>query len=178
MSGPTSVPHRGVADLGHVVGAFEARQQRVVDALVHEEAAQRCAPLPSGAHGREGDGPQGQAEVGGGADDGGIVAAEAEDGAGEAGGQARPDMAAHRCHLVAETTGTRRSSTSASPMSWRPKSTSDSPSGASPNDAIARWTRAWGAARRVGDRRPPTRSATRDTTWGAAACAAATTTDG
>ena len=62
---------------------------------MHEEAAQRGAALAGGAHGAEGDGAQRHVEVGGRADDAGVVAAEFEDGAGETLGQARTDVAAH-----------------------------------------------------------------------------------
>ena len=60
-----------------------------------DEAAEGGAALASGAHGGEGDGAEGEVEVGSGGDDGCVVAAEFEDGFGEAGGEARSYSAAH-----------------------------------------------------------------------------------
>ena len=67
----------------------------VVDAVVDDEAAEGGAALAGGAHGGEGDGAEGEVEVGGGGDDGCVVAAEFEDGAGEAGGESWGDGSAH-----------------------------------------------------------------------------------
>jgi hypothetical protein len=50
---------------------------------------------PSRAHGREGDGPECQIEIGRGCDNGGIVATELEDRARETGSGARTNGAAH-----------------------------------------------------------------------------------
>src|SRR5215204_6658374 len=60
-----------------------------------EEAAQRRAALAGRAHRREGDAAQREVEVGRGADDRGVVAAELQDGAGKARREPRPDLAAH-----------------------------------------------------------------------------------
>ncbi len=89
-TGRTRVTHLHVAvDLG------ELGHQRVVNAVVHEQAAQRGAALAGRAHGGKGNTAQGKAEVGRGRDDGGVVATQLQDGAGKARGQARADGAAH-----------------------------------------------------------------------------------
>jgi hypothetical protein len=62
---------------------------------MHEQAAQRGAALAGRAHRAEGDGAQRHVEIGGRADDAGIVAAEFEDRAGETLGETRADIAAH-----------------------------------------------------------------------------------
>ncbi len=84
-----------VADDDGGVDLFELRDELVVDAVVDDEAAEGGAALACGAHGGEGDGAEGEVEVGGGGDDGCVVAAEFEDGSGEAGGEAWGDGAAH-----------------------------------------------------------------------------------
>ena len=66
-----------------------------MDAVMHEEPPQRGAALARRAHGREGDRPDGEIEIGRGRDDGGVVAAELKDRAGETGGEPRADGAAH-----------------------------------------------------------------------------------
>ena len=96
MRGPTRVPGcAGVADDDGGVDLFELGDEFVVDVVVDDEAAEGGAALAGGAHGREGDGAQGEIEVGGGGDDGGVVAAELQDGAGEACGELRGYGAAH-----------------------------------------------------------------------------------
>ncbi len=85
----------GIADDDRGIDLFELGDELVVDGLVDDEAAERGAALACGSHGGEGDGAEGEVEVGGGADDGGVVAAEFEDGAGEAGGEARSYGTAH-----------------------------------------------------------------------------------
>lgn len=62
---------------------------------MHEETAKRGAALAGRAHGAEGDGAQRHVEISGRADDTGIVAAEFQNGAGEAFRQTRADIAAH-----------------------------------------------------------------------------------
>lgn len=62
---------------------------------MHEETAKRGATLAGRAHGAEGDGAQRHVEIGGRADDTGIVAAKLQNGAGEAFRQTRADIAAH-----------------------------------------------------------------------------------
>lgn len=52
--------------------------------------------MSGGAHGGEGDGAEGEVEVGGGGYDGGVVAAQLEDGSGEASGQFGGYGSAHR----------------------------------------------------------------------------------
>ena len=84
-----------IADGDGAVGLLQPRHQRVVDALVDEQAAQRRAALAGRAHGGEGNAAQRQVEIGRRADDRRIVAAEFEDGAGETLRQARADGAAH-----------------------------------------------------------------------------------
>ena len=62
---------------------------------MHEEPPQRRTALARRAHGRKGDGPDCQIEIGRGRDNGGVIAAELEDRAGETGCEARADGAAH-----------------------------------------------------------------------------------
>ena len=62
---------------------------------MHEQPPQRRAALARRAHGREGDGADCEIEIGRRRDDGGVVAAELQDRAGETGGEARADGAAH-----------------------------------------------------------------------------------
>jgi len=85
----------GVADGDGGVDAAEFGEELVVDARVDEEAAEGGAALAGSAHGAKGDGAEGEVQVGGGADDAGVVAAELEEGSGEAGGEAGADEAAH-----------------------------------------------------------------------------------
>ncbi len=89
------VGRAGVADVDAFVDAAEFGEELVVDGRVDEQAAEGGAALAGGAHGAEGHGAEGEVEVGGGADDGGVVAAELEQGAGEAGGEAGADGPAH-----------------------------------------------------------------------------------
>jgi hypothetical protein len=72
---------------------------------VDEEAAQGGAALAGRAHGGEGDGAQGEVEIGRGRDDGGVVAAELEQGAGEAGRQPGATARPMAVEPVAETRG-------------------------------------------------------------------------
>ncbi len=96
MRGPTRVFGAAwVADGDVFVDAPEFGEELLVDRVVDEQAAEGGAALAGGAHGREGDGAEGEVEVGGGADDAGVVAAELEQGAGEAGGETGADEAAH-----------------------------------------------------------------------------------
>ena len=85
----------GIADLDAAIGALQARQQAIIDLLMHDQAAQRGAALAGGADGREGDGAHGQVEIGRGRHDHGVVAAELQQRAAEALGHARRDLAAH-----------------------------------------------------------------------------------
>ena len=85
----------GVADGDLHVNAAESRKELVVDGVVNDEASEGGAALAGGAHGAEGHGSEGKREVGGGADDGGVVAAELEQTASEAGGEAGAYGAAH-----------------------------------------------------------------------------------
>ena len=63
ISGPTSVPFSSGLPMGKLrIGALERRHERVVDALVHEETAQRRAALSGGADRREQDGAFGEIE--------------------------------------------------------------------------------------------------------------------
>jgi hypothetical protein len=84
----------GIADFYRRVNLEEPRHQAVIDIGMHEEPLRRTA-LASRAHGCEGDGPEGQIEIGGGRDDRSIVATELKDRAGESGGKAGADGAAH-----------------------------------------------------------------------------------
>ncbi len=84
-----------VADDDRAVDLFELGDELVVDIGVDDEAAEGGAALACGAHGREGDGAEGEVEVGRGGDDGCVVAAEFEDGLGEARGEFGRDGAAH-----------------------------------------------------------------------------------
>jgi hypothetical protein len=93
-------PHQGpgLAGIAHGdrgVGGFQTAHQGVGHVLVDEQAAQGGAALAGGAHGGEGHPAQGEVEVGRGGDDGGVVAAQFQDGAGEARGQHRRHGAAH-----------------------------------------------------------------------------------
>ena len=60
-----------------------------------DEASQRGAALPGCAHRGEGDAAQGKVQVGARCDDGGVVAAEFEDGSPEACCHSRPHGTAH-----------------------------------------------------------------------------------
>ena len=84
-----------VADGNGGIGLFQTRHELVIDAVMHEETAKRGAALAGRAHGAEGDGAQRHVEIGGRADDAGIVAAEFQNGAGKAFRQTRADIAAH-----------------------------------------------------------------------------------
>ena len=95
-----------VADVDGGVDLFELRDELVVDVVVDDEAAECGAALAGGAHGREGDGAESEVEVGGGGDDGGVVAAEFEDGSGEAGGESGATARPMAVVPVAETSGT------------------------------------------------------------------------
>ncbi len=68
----------------------------VVDGVVDDEAAEGGAALACCSHGGEGYGAEGEVEVGGGGDDGCVVASEFEDGSGEASGEAGGYGSAHR----------------------------------------------------------------------------------
>ena len=63
---------------------------------MHDQSSQRCASLPGGAGGREGDAAHGQVELRRGSDDGRVVATELEDAATESGRHHRRDLAPHR----------------------------------------------------------------------------------
>ncbi len=69
------------------IGLLQARHELIVDAFMHEEAAQRRAALAGGTHGGKGDAAQRQVEIGRRVYDRGVVAAKFEDGAGEANGE-------------------------------------------------------------------------------------------
>ena len=84
-----------VTDGDGLVDATELGEELVVDRGVDEEAAEGGAALAGGAHGGEGDGAEGEREIGRRADDAGVVAAELEEGAGEALGEAGADGSAH-----------------------------------------------------------------------------------
>jgi len=85
----------GVADGDVFVDAAEFGEELVVDRGVDKETAEGGAALAGRAHGGEGDRAKGEREVGGWADDAGVVAAEFEEGAGKAGGEAGADGSAH-----------------------------------------------------------------------------------
>jgi hypothetical protein len=93
MSGPTSVAR--IAHPQLPIGLPQAREKRIVRGLVHEEPAQRGAALAGGADRGEEHGADHQVAVGAGRHDGAVVAAQLEDGAGEALRQARRHGAAH-----------------------------------------------------------------------------------
>ncbi|MNZ61401.1 hypothetical protein D3C78_794970 [compost metagenome] len=84
-----------VADAHLGVGGLEAADDLVLDRLVGDQAAQGGAALAGGADGAEQDGAHGHVQIGAGRQDHGVVAAELEDAATEAGGDARGDFAAH-----------------------------------------------------------------------------------
>ncbi|QTK81409.1 Hypothetical protein AT6N2_L0496 [Agrobacterium tumefaciens] len=84
-----------IADGDGGIGFLQTRHQLVIDAVMHEKAAKRGAALAGRAHGAKGDGAQRHVEIGRRADDAGIVAAEFQNGAGEALCQARADITAH-----------------------------------------------------------------------------------
>ena len=86
----------GVAYDYRPIDLFELRDELVVDGVVDDEAAEAGAALACGSHGGEGYGAEGEVEVGGGGDDGRVVASQLEDGSGEAGGEAWAYGAAHR----------------------------------------------------------------------------------
>ena len=62
---------------------------------MHEKPPQCRTALARRAHGREGDGPDCEIEIGRGRDNSGVIAAELQDRAGETGGETRADSAAH-----------------------------------------------------------------------------------
>ncbi len=97
ISGPTSMPSLArIADADAGVDLLRACGiSVVVDALMDDEAAQRGAALAGRAHRGEGDAAQREVEIGGGRDDGGVVAAEFQDGAAEAGRDVGADLPAH-----------------------------------------------------------------------------------
>ncbi len=98
-----------------------------------DESAEGGAALACGAHGGEGDGAEGEVEIGGGGDDGCVVAAEFEDGlakrAASFGATARP-MAVDP---VAETRGMIGESTSCWPTVASPMRSVARPAGMVPN---------------------------------------------
>src|SRR3546814_18575661 len=87
-----SFPTRRSSDLP---APLQPRHQPVVYVLMDEETPERRAALAGGAHGSEGDSALGEVEIRRGSDDHAVVAAELEQRAAEAGGDARPDLAAH-----------------------------------------------------------------------------------
>ena len=144
-----SAERAGLARVAHGhrrVGALEAPDQLVGDALVHDQPAQAGAALAGGADGAEDDRAHRQVEVGAGRDDHGVVAAELE--------QRRPSRAAisgesalpMTVEPVADTSGSRGSSASWRARSAPPITTSSRPSGASPKAAAARRKSAWQAS--------------------------------
>ena len=78
-----------IANLDGGVGRLEPGHQALVNAFVDEQPPQRRAALARRAHRREGHRAQGQFEVGGGADDGSVIAAKLQDRAGEAAARER-----------------------------------------------------------------------------------------
>ena len=132
-----------IADRDAVVDLAQARDEAVVDALVDEQPAQRRAALAGRAHRREGDGAQREVEVGRGRRRSRRCCRRARGWRGRSAPRAAARPARPMAvEPVAETTGTRGSSTRISPISRPPISTSDRPSGASPKRAIARSTSA------------------------------------
>ena len=96
MSGPTSVPGSRGSPIGHArVGAREPADELVGDRLVHDQPAQARAALPGGADRGEEDAADDEVEVGARRHDRGVVAAELEQRAAEAGGDARGELLAH-----------------------------------------------------------------------------------
>ncbi len=97
ISGPTSVPASSGLPTGtDLIGLLQARHELVVNAVMHKQAAQRRAALACRAHGGEGDAAQRQIEIGGRANDRGIVAAELENGASKALREAWTNGSSHR----------------------------------------------------------------------------------
>ena len=96
ISGPTSVPCcQRIADRHRAVDCLQPLDQRVGD-VVDDQAAQGGAALARGADRGEGDGARGQLQVGARRDDHRVVAAELEQRAAEAfGDAAAPTLAAH-----------------------------------------------------------------------------------
>ena len=111
---------------------------------MNEEAAQRRAALAGRAHRSKGDAAQRQIEIGRRRDDRRIVAAELQNGAGEALARAavrrRGPSRSSRSPRPAATLGW---STRASPISRPPISTAERPSGAVPPSALKRAQRAF-----------------------------------
>ena len=113
------------ADQRPVLARIADRQARIgldqpvgeigADRPVDDQAAQRGAALPGRADGGEHDRPHRHVEIGGRGDDHGVVAAEFEDRAAEPRGDLGPTIEPMRVEPVAETSGTWRDSTSASP---------------------------------------------------------------
>src|SRR6185437_7580377 len=86
-----------VADGDGTIDLPEAWDQLVVDGVVDDEAAEGGATLAGGAHGGEGDAAESEVEIRRRSDDGGVVAAELEDGAAEAFGETGANGTAHGC---------------------------------------------------------------------------------
>ena len=86
----------GIADGDALVGGREPADELVGDRLVHDQAAQARAPLPGGADRREEDAADDEVEVGARRHDRGVVAAELEQRAAEARGDARGELLPHR----------------------------------------------------------------------------------
>ncbi len=84
-----------IADGGAGIGLVQALHQVVCHALVHDEAARGRAALAGRADGAEHDAARGHVQVGRGADDDGVVAAQLQQHAAEALRHARPHLAAH-----------------------------------------------------------------------------------
>ena len=78
------------------IDALQPRHEIGGDALMHDQPPEAGAALPRRAHRGKGDGAQREIEIGRGADDRGVVAAELEDCAREALRETRRDVPAHR----------------------------------------------------------------------------------
>ena len=85
-----------IADLDRTIDLAQFRQELIVNALMHKQPPQGGAALSGCADRRKGNAAQGQIEIGRGGDDGGIVAAQFQNGAGETGRQLRGNLPSHR----------------------------------------------------------------------------------
>ena len=84
-----------VADRHLAPDLDEARHKRVIDAVVHEQAAKGGAALPGGAGGGEHDAAQRQVQVRARGDDGRVVAAQLQQDAAKALSHLRADLPSH-----------------------------------------------------------------------------------
>ena len=150
ISGPTKVPSSSGLPTGTPAQiCLQARHQRVVDRLVHDQPPQRRAALPRRPDRGEGDRPLGQVEIGRRRDHHRVVAAQLEQGTAEARGDARPELAAHagragggqqrHARIVDQRLARRRG---------RPGPPRAGPPAQSPNRSAARSNRACTAIRR------------------------------